>query len=154
MSESRSQLPSLSGAALVCLISLASTAGHVPSSYSSRELLKALQPHLEEGSALPAPSLYPAVMATLLRMKVKVPPELFDAMASALLEVPSAGKKTKASRKAPAAVLPSAEGTASCRLDSLTPREVVVVLAALGVQSKYTPEDGLVEKLLGCLQKR
>ena len=79
-----------------------------------------------------------------------MPPELFDAMASALLEVPAAGQKPKASRKA----LPSAEGAAARRLDSLTPREVVVVLAALGVQSKYTPEEGLVEKLLGCLQKR
>ncbi len=149
--------------------------GHTPSPLWSAELLEALQNRLDDGP-LRTPGLYAAAMHALLAMRVRTPPEIFDAMAVALMqEIPAPSEKrappgAAASKEAVTMAMAAAVAAAdkasassassgvkrggSTRLQGLSAREAAVVLAALSAQTDYTPEPGFVDGLLEQLCKR
>ncbi|GAX85241.1 hypothetical protein CEUSTIGMA_g12661.t1 [Chlamydomonas eustigma] len=160
--EARSQISTLKGNVLISFMSVLAAAGHKPSTYWSRELMTAFEKQLESAStSLTSPSYYPAALYALMCMRIKIPPEVFDGCASALLSSATAAKdkKLKKGSTAKAVATAAAAGAAGSEggrrlMDALSAGEVVAVLAALGLQNKYTPEPEFVEGLLKRLQDR
>ena len=94
--------------------------------------------------------LYLEFIIDLISCRVPLPPETFDVMITTLMAAPRK-KRSSAKTEGPES---NESSSPVRRLDSLTAREVVVVLGTFGVQQQYTPEEGVVEELLQRLQGR
>lgn len=96
-------------------------------------------------------------MDALIRLGIPVPPELFDAMITTLMQapLPVKGKRRATSAASSKVQAGDTPAPALSRMDALSARELVVVLVALGLQTNYTPDPpDLVDKLLLQIQNR
>ena len=110
------------------------------------------------------PSLYPSAMDALIRLGIPTPPDLLDRMITALSAAPPPPAKrrknaaiSRPSRTgdAPAPGTAASTDTVRSRLDTLSAQELVIVLAAIGLQEEYTLDPpGIVDNILSLVQSR